>query len=138
MSQLFRPAIVIALYALLLPAVGPLLDHHYVEWQHNHAHVYFGGGPEAGFHLHVYDTSSGHGHAPATGYLDGPALPEGVAYFSSYDGSGNWPISAPTGPATGILTFPDPGDHPLLLGLGIAELPSTGLKIAPPLKPPTI
>ena len=30
MSRLLRLCIVIALYALLLPMVGPVLDHHYV------------------------------------------------------------------------------------------------------------
>ncbi len=137
MSQLLKPAIVIALYALLLPAVGPMLDHHYVEWQHNHGHVYFGGAPEAaGFHVHIYDASGDHGHSPVTDYSGGRMLPEGVAYFSELDGSGSGPISSPSGPAIDSLTFPDPGEHPLLAACCSGELPLAGIIVAPPWKPP--
>ena len=139
MSQLLKPAIVVALYALLLPAMGPLLDHHYVEWQHNHGHVYFGGAPEAaGFHVHIYDSSGDHGHLPVTAYSGGRSAPEGVAYFSGYDGAGSGPISPPTGPSTDSITFPHPGDQPLLATYDVARLPPVGYRIAPPLKPPTI
>ncbi len=138
MSQLLKPAIVIALYALLLPVVGPLLDHHYAEWQHNHGHVFLGGAPgEAGFHVHIYETSGDHGHLPAADYSDGRSGPEGVAYFSGFDGAGSGPVSSPTGPSTDSLTFPDPGDHPLLAAYRGAELPRTGVHVAPPRKPPT-
>ena len=138
MSQLLKPAIVIALYALLLPVVGPLLDHHYAEWQHNHGHVYFGGGPgETGFHVHIYEARENHGHLPATDYSDGRSIPEGVAYFSGFDGAGSGPISSPTGPFTDPLTFPDPGDHPLLAAYGRAEPSRAGAHVAPPRKPPT-
>ena len=137
MSQLLKPAIVIALYALLLPAVGPMLDHHYVEWQHNHAHVYFGGAPDgAGFHVHIYDASGDHGHPPVKAYSRNHTLPEGVAYFSELDGSGSGPISSPSGPAMDSLTFPDPGDYPLLAAYGSREVPPLGITVAPPRKPP--
>ena len=138
MSQLLRPAIVIALYALLVPVVGPLLDHHYAEWQHNHGHVYFGGGPgDTGFHVHIYDTREDHGHMPATDYWASRSVPEGVAYFSAYDGAGFGPISTPTGPSTDSLIFPDPGDPPLLAAHVGTELPRTGANVAPAIKPPT-
>jgi hypothetical protein len=137
MSQLLKPAIVIALYALLLPAVGPMLDHHYVEWQHNHGHVYFGGSSDGpGFHVHIYDTAGDHGHVPVTDHSGGHILPEGVAYFSQLDGSGSGPISSPSGPANDSMTFPDPGDHPLLTAYGRGEIPPAGITIAPPRKPP--
>ena len=109
MSQWLKPAIVIALYALLLPVVGPLLDHHYVEWQHNHAHVYFGGAPgDSGFHVHIYDASGDHVHLSVSDHSGGTSAPEGIAYFSRFDGAGSGPISSPTGPTTESLTFPDP------------------------------
>jgi hypothetical protein len=139
MSQLLKPAIVIALYALLLPVVGPLLDHHYVEWQHNHSHVYFGGAlGETGFHVHIYDVSGEHGHTPVTDYSGGRSAPEGVAYFSGFAGAGIGPISSPTAPATASLTFPDPGSPPLLAASGTAELLPPSLRIAPPLRPPAV
>ena len=137
MSQLLKPAIVIALYALLLPVVGPMLDHHYVEWQHNHGHVYFNAAAgEAGLHIHVYDASGDHRHLPEADYSGARSVPDGVAYFSGFDGAGSGPISSPTGPSTDSLTFPDPGDQPLLAAYGVAELPPLGLQIAPPRKPP--
>ena len=138
MSQLFKPAIIVALYALLLPVAGPLLDHHYVEWQHNHGHVYFGGGQgETGFHVHIYEASGDHGHIPVTDYSSGRGLPDGVAYFSSFDGAGNGPISSPTGPFTDSLAFPDPGNQPLWAAYGVSERHPAGIQIAPPRKPPT-
>ena len=137
MSQFLKPAILIALYALLLPVVGPLLDHHYVEWQHNHSHVYFGGGPEdAVFHVHIYDVTAAHDHLPVTDYSNGRGAPEGVAYFSGYDGAGNGPISSPTAPLTLSLIFPDPNDQPLLAAYSNAELAPAGVRVAPPRKPP--
>ena len=138
MSQLLKPAIVIALYALLLPVAGPLLDHHYVEWQHNHTHVYFGGAPgEAAFHVHVYDFAGKHGHAPVTDDSGGRSFPEGVAYFSGFNGAGSGPIASPAGPATESLAFPDSGGQPLLAAGAIAQLPPPGVSVAPPRKPPT-
>jgi len=137
MSQLLKPAVVIALYALMLPAVGPMLDHHYVEWQHNHGHVYFDGSSGgSGLHVHIYDTAGDHSHLPGTDHSGGHMLAEGVAYFSGLDGSGSGPISSPSGPAIDSLTFPDPGDHPLLAAYGNREITPPGVIVAPPWKPP--
>ncbi len=138
MSQLLKPAVVFALYALLLPVVGPALDHHYVEWQHNHGHVYFGGEPgERGLHLHIYDHGGDHGHVPVTDLSNGWSVPEDVAYFSGFDGLGNGPISASTGPFAESLIFPDPGDRPLLASYVAKAMPPEGALVAPPRKPPT-
>ena len=138
MAQLLKPCIVIALYALLLPVVGPLLDHHYVEWQHNHAHVYFGAGPgEGGYHVHIYDVNGYHGHTPVTDYSSGRSLPDGMAYFSGFDGAASGPIASPVGSSADSMIFPDPGDQPLLAAYGSTELPPPGHRVAPPRKPPT-
>lgn len=135
--QLVKPGIVIALYALLLPAVGPLLDHHYVEWQHNHSHVYFGGAPtETGFHVHIYDVVGAHAHRQATENSTRHSLPEGMVYLSGFEGLGISPVSAPTGLVPGTLIFPDLGDHLLLADCGILEQPLVGIRVAPPRKPP--
>ena len=111
MAQLFRPCIIVTLYALLLPVFGPLLDHHFVEWQHNHAHVYFNGalGESRPGHEHVYETSRSHDHILWSGTLDEKSRPDGVAYLTSYDGAGTGLIYAPSGPATESLCFPIPG-----------------------------
>ena len=141
MSQLIRPCLVIALYALLLPVFGPLLDHHFVEWQHNHAHVYSGGAEAVtGAHRHVYDldyaVGRGHAHPLPAPDSPSPALPEGVAFLSDYDGAGGGSIYAPTGPAPASLCFPNPGDGPLLTSFAAHRPPPDGALTAPPRKPP--
>lgn len=151
MTQLFRPGIIVALYALLLPVFGPLLDHHFVEWQHDHAHVYFdgparGGGP---VHRHVYETAGSHLHrtvAPNSpeiqsggsfpGSTGEDSRPGGIAYITSYDGAGSSLVYAPAGPAAESLRFPDPGDSPLLRGYSPRDIPPPGVFTAPPRKPP--
>ena len=138
MSQFLRPFIAIALYALLLPVAGPLLDHHYVEWQHNHAHLYFNGGPggEAGAHLHIYDSRGPHGH-PSHGDSDGGAdLPEGVAYLGAFDGHASGVMYSPATPNLVSPCYPDPGDCPLLKSFDSAEVTPRGTYPPPPQKPP--
>lgn len=138
MTQILRPVVAIALYALLLPVAGPALDHHYVEWQHNHAHAYWGPGAEgeASFHLHVYEYSGGHSHDNESGPTGGPQPPEGVAYFSSYDGAGAGPINSPSGPAGEPLFRKDSGGCPVLAVFDQAFIPPSGALIAPPTRPP--
>ncbi|MDE2780937.1 MAG: hypothetical protein OXI91_14855 [Chloroflexota bacterium] len=138
MSQLLRPLIVVALYALLLPVAGPLLDHHYVEWQHNHGHVYLGvgAGDARGYHVHVYDSRGGHGHLPSTDPSDGQQLPDSLSFLVSYDGSGSGLIAAPSGPSAEALRFPDPGNGPLLAAFAAEDVVPGEALILPPRKPP--
>lgn len=136
-QSLLRPCVIIALYALLLPVVGPALDHHYAEWQHNHGHVYFGGRAEMGlgFHSHVYDGQASHVHR-ASGLSGEKGAQDGVAYFASYDGSGHAPINSPTGPSTDSVRYPDGADGLILLShIGTDTVPE-GVLNAPPRKPP--
>lgn len=137
MLHLVRPLIVIALYALLLPTVGPLLDHHYAEWQHNHGHVYLGGGPSGGqaTHLHIYESGGPHSHFPVEGSGTTPAS-EGMAFFTSYDGAGTGLIYAPTGPVAESLVFPGDGDGPLLAAYMPQYLLPEGATTSPPRRPP--
>ena len=138
MTQLIRPLVIIALYALLLPVVGPALDHHYVEWQHNHGHAYLGSGAERGIavHVHVYDSQGSHLHSNGSNPVDTSQLPEGVAYFGNYEGAGGVPIYAPTGPSTEILFCGGAGDCPLLASFDSPSSPLAGALIPPPIKPP--
>ena len=138
MAQLLKPCIVIALYALLLPVIGPLLDHHYVEWQHNHGHVYLGGGSawSPDVHNHVYDSESSHAHLPGSDSPGNRVPQNGVAYLANYEGSGSIPIYSPSGPSTEPLCFPDPGHCPLLLSYIATEVAPAGALTAPPRKPP--
>lgn len=49
--------------ALFAPSIGPVLDHHFPERQHSHAHVYFG--PSASDHGHEYQGTHPHSHPPS-------------------------------------------------------------------------
>lgn len=139
MAQLVRPFIIVALYALLLPVVGPTLDHHYVEWQHGHGHAYFGGAPEGslGFHVHIYDTYGNHGHLPLSNADSDLPQTDGLVYFTSYDGAGMGTIYSPTVPATISMLFPDPEGSPLLASFVPTSVRPVGALTSPPLKPPT-
>ena len=140
MAQLLRPCIIVTLYALLLPVFGPLLDHHFIEWQHNHAHVYFDGAlrDSRPGHSHVYEISRSHDHILGSRTLSDESRPDGVAYLTSYDGAGTGLIYAPTGPATESPGFPNPGDCLLLLGYASRDVPPPSAFTAPPRKPPRI
>ncbi len=151
MAQVFRPGIIVALYALLLPVFGPLLDHHFVEWQHNHVHIYFDGSArgDGPGHRHVYETAYRHSHQTITPNspkirpgesFPGPAGPDsrpgGVAYITAYDSAGTGLVYAPAGSVAESLRFPDLGDSPLLRGYSFRDIPPTGVFTAPPRKPP--
>ena len=137
MTQLLRPLIVIALYALLLPVAGPLLDHHYVEWQPNHGHFYFGAEGDAVFHLHIYESRGNHGHLPVDYVTEEAGVPEGMAYLSNHDGLAHGSVYSPTGPALQSPCYPDLCDLPLLAPFDPAEGIPVGNNPAPPQKPPT-
>ncbi|MBM3943269.1 MAG: hypothetical protein FJ316_10175 [SAR202 cluster bacterium] len=55
-------ALLLALAALLLPVLGPVVDHHFAEREPGHVHIYVG--PALPTHLHPYEQSHGHQHDP--------------------------------------------------------------------------
>ena len=135
---LIRPVSVIALYALLLPLFGPLLDHHFVEWQHNHAHLYLDGrsADGAAAHRHIYERSGGHWHRPAAPD-DGKTRPAAaVAYLTAGDGVGTVAAGLALTAAVPAMLFPDAGDNPRLGGYASAERMPPGALVMPPRKPP--
>lgn len=131
MAQLIRPAVIIALYALLLPAFGPLLDHHFVEWHQQHAHIYAAGRPAA--HSHIYERSGGHHHPPADAAGKKAA---GLVYLNAYDGAGGVPAYLSLTAAAPGLRLPGDEDGPRRWGIPPRELSPPGAYIAPPRKPP--
>ena len=73
----------LALFALAIPIVGPLDDHHFAERSHTHQHLYMDGRPVQ--HRHLLESGSPHRHAgqhnvPA--YDSGWPQPDGVAYLT--------------------------------------------------------
>lgn len=134
MASLIRPALIIALYALLLPIFGPLLDHHFVEWQHQHAHIYAAGRPAA--HSHIYEISGRHPHPPsdAAGTTDAPAA--GLVYLTAYDGAGSAPAYLSLTTEAPKLRFPQDGDDSRRWGWLPPEVLPPGAYVAPPRQPP--
>lgn len=131
MAQLIRPAVVLALYALLLPVFGPLLDHHFVEWHQQHAHIYAAGRPAA--HSHIYELAGGHSHPPADMAGNKAA---GLVYLNAYEGAGGVPAYLSLTAAAPGLRFPGDGEGPRLRRWTPRELPPPGAYIAPPRRPP--
>ena len=76
-------ATLLAVVALLMSALGPMLDHHFAERHPAHGHLYLGAvGPD---HSHPFEHSHvhyGEMYAPAPG-------DESILFFAPYDGSGH-------------------------------------------------
>ena len=64
--------------ALLLPAVGPLLDHHYAERVPGHLHLYLAG---VSAHTHPYEVDHRHAYTGAYTDASGAPLSEGSAGY---------------------------------------------------------
>lgn len=130
-----------ALFALVLPIVGPLDDHHFAERAHNHDHIYLNGA--AVNHDHAYGIAAPHAHP-------GPQ----TRSYPSY--SGSWRVdilnltpatsalmlaslNAPYHPAPDSLRPPAPTNQlNLLKRFTPASSPAPGADLAPPLPPPII
>ena len=134
MAALIRPILVIALYALLLPIFGPLLDHHFVERQHQHAHIYAAGRPAA--HTHIYEISGVHYHPPADAAGNRGAPAAGLVYLTAYDGAGAAPAYLSLTTAAPRLRLPQEGDDSRRWGWPPAERRPPGAYVAPPRQPP--
>ena len=89
-----------AVFALLLPVAGPIIDHHFAERLPGHGHVYIDG-PELS---HEHDLSSSHNHTATTvlavddtgpSVVPMPAPSRGTKLVTSLDQSGNDKLDAP-------------------------------------------
>lgn len=79
-----------ALFALALPIVGPLDDHHFAERSHTHGHIYLDG--RTATHQHFSDSGAAHWHGDLTN-----AASDG----GSWDGAG--PTTYLTDPTGSLL-----------------------------------
>jgi hypothetical protein len=118
MMPYYRLIIVAVVYLLLAPFLGPMLDHHFAERQHNHQHIHFGSGGTK--HVHFYDLLHLHSHThntpviPPSNGLASHEPPNEVIYLTSQYGVGQ---SAPsfTIPELQVdFVFPDLGDNRFL------------------------
>lgn len=122
----------LAVAALLLPSLGPLLDHHFAERHPGHTHWYRGAaGPEHShpfeqFHIH-YDAMYDAMYAPADGGE--------IVFFTRQDGAGH---------SCADLVAPGPAPRLRLDGDGAPMLRSgadeggvrRGVSVAPATRPP--
>ena len=130
----------VALFALALPVIGPLDDHHFVERAHNHDHIYLNGWPVQ--HDHFYQTGSAHPHAAPHDVASetGGQRPVAGTVFLSPVASGLMlsSMNAPCHPAPEALRSPPSHarhDNPLA-GFVAALLPPPGAHVPPALRPP--
>lgn len=129
---------VLAVSALLLPFLGPAMDHHFAERQHGHGHVYLG--PALVDHQHPYDTDHAHFEPRESDIgamevvpLAGTTLGD-IVYLASDDGI-DQRNAAPFVPATqSTAIFPDP-DSFLLAVVHQDNIPH-GVFVAPLEDPP--
>ena len=73
----------LALFALALPIVGPLDDHHFAERSHTHLHIYLDGRPVS--HAHAEATALPHPHSGQLDMLPNvgrDSIPRDVVYLT--------------------------------------------------------
>ena len=123
----------------LLPAVGPLLDHHYAGRQLGHGHLYLGAvlydhvhghevthtHSDGGVHIHANDGHAGHSHG----------APSGVVFFASHSGAVQGHAYVPASALSVDLSFPEQAESLSML------LPREGALsqqnfVTPPTQPP--
>ena len=110
---------VLVLWALSTPALGPVMDHHFAERQHNHFHIYFG--PPEVDHIHPYQDR--HGHRPIRSAnqndmnigLSAPNISAGVVYLAPLDGMGQDSLASRAPMTQPVNPFSNQGDPSLLL-----------------------
>ena len=140
----------VALFAMALPIVGPLDDHHFAERTHTHQHIYLDGRPAA--HRHIYERPGHHRHrhlAPGAlagnaGAPAGAGVGDGAAHTvfltSATAGLLLSALSAPCHTAPEALRPPAPraGNASLLGRFASPFRRLEGVCVTPPHRPPVV
>ena len=137
--KVFFPITALALLtALLIPLLGPLVDHHFAERQPGHLHLYLTGVPVQ--HLHDHEASHTH-NAPAADLQSvedaGPVL-ENTVIFLPQEGEG---LSVSTiGVTLALLTTVVAIALPTMLALLTprSQLTMRGIVLVPDPPPPRL
>ena len=130
----------LALFALILPIVGPLDDHHFSERSHSHGHIYLDGRPVA--HQHAFDAGLRHRHtqAPPAKWAETPQTAQtSIAYFTNAASSLLLTIqTAPWHRAPEAMKPPPANiqDTNPLSPYPVGRTEPEGLKIVPAVPPP--
>ena len=129
----------VAAAVALLPAVGPLMDHHYAGRQPGHGHLYLGAviydhvhghevvhtHSDGQVHIHADDHRAGHSHA----------APNGVVFFASNDGAVQGHAYVPASALSVDLSFPGQAESLSLLMPREGSLSQQNF-VRPPTRPP--
>ena len=126
----------LALFALALPIIGPLDDHHFAERTHTHQHIYPAGRPTA--HQHSYENPQRHLHSP-TRIGNAPTGRDTVLLTSATAGLLlallSAPCHAPPPPPRPPLPRAADGNRRQQFASAPGIVPD-GISIAPPQRPP--
>ena len=132
---LLRLVVAVAISTLLLPLVGPMLDHHFAERQPGHAHIYLG--ERVVEHVHPYALVHYHHHTQLPNHPStGSGNPEGIVYMTSDYAASPGSISLIAVSLNTEMAFPEFGDSPLLIGLADPDHPLTESFLTVPERPP--
>lgn len=128
-----------ALFALALPVIGPLNDHHFSERSHNHDHIYLNGVPVA--HEHAYEGSARHAHPDGRPEYSRAALgepPADIVYLApTRSGLTLVALNAPYHLTPDSLRPPPPTNAGnLLQRFDPGSVRVRGASVAPPSRPP--
>ncbi len=104
----------LALLALSLTSLGPVLDHHFAERQPSHAHIYLGA--QLPDHQHPFQMAHAHHGAEEASPLAGDTV-----YLTTYHGVGLDLSTAGTPLVEAAPVFPHRGDGPLLVALAASS-----------------
>ena len=126
--------IALALLGLLLPGVGPLVDHHFVERHYHHGHLFLGrDGQQSVDHVHDYGLVHRH---PAGGQFDYRLPDDGLVILQSNEAAGNGLVFLPGASMNADGAFDGSGSGPLLLHYSPDDLPPDEGLVGLPKKPP--
>ncbi len=126
--RLFAPLLTaVAAWAIFMPAIGPLVDHHFTERQPEHAHAYTAGSPDS--HLHPFERP--HDHQASADPVHAPGDAEAGIVFLPPDDGGALGASLDAAP-------PDLASmrYPASVPAALPEAPSISGAFADLLEPP--
>ena len=131
-SRFFRGISISIAAAMVLVFLGPAADHHFVERQHNHSHIYLNGSVGEHWHPESHPFEKPHSHSNLI--ADGSGR-YGIIYQTSNDCIGD----SSTSPAVAFMR----DAYPQVLGIGSStstntagEINLVGNIVSPPKKPP--
>ena len=127
-----QSAAVLSIFLLLLPALGPQLDHHFAERRPDHSHVYLGApSPE---HSHPFEEGGHHAHHQH------PLQPQpgGIVYLSSDEGMGQAFAGVASSMVEESVRFSAPDGGVFLFGTAVAHGSHARRVRRPPGQPPRI